>query len=93
MNDNEGLNEIDGFVENVLDDLIYEAAEDSHDGPLALGPVLIEMAARALTRMVLDHGLSPDETIKLATGRFATILHEQVKRLDARLPADLRLVE
>ncbi|TGD92634.1 hypothetical protein [Methylobacterium nonmethylotrophicum] len=93
MNDNEGLNETEGFVENVLDDLIYEAAEDSNDGPLAPGPVLIEMAARALARMVLHYDFSPDETIKLAAGRFATILHEQVERLDARLPADLRLVE
>jgi hypothetical protein len=47
------MSETEAFVENVLDDLLAEAALDSSDGPIEPRAVLFEIAARALARVVL----------------------------------------
>jgi hypothetical protein len=91
-NSNEGLNEAEILVENVLDDLLDEAEKDGPDGPLDPGALLVEMAARALSRAVLDHDMMPDEARDYMARRMTTILNEAVDRSTATMAPDLRVV-
>jgi hypothetical protein len=93
-NGNEPLNETEGLVENVLDDLIAEAAlDEGPDGPLEPRVVLIEMAARAMARAVLKHEIYPREVQRMALGRLSRILLEGLARAEARLPPRLSVVK
>jgi hypothetical protein len=93
-NGNEPLNETEGLVENVLDDLIAEAAlDEGSDGPLDPRVVLIEMAARAMARAVLKHEVYPREIERMALGRLSAILLEALARAEARLPPGLSVVK
>ena len=93
VNSNEGLNETEGLVENILDDLIAEAeSDDGPVGPLDPRPVLIEMAARALCRAVFDYGVMPELAESCTRSRMSFIMKEEIERSDAKLPPDVRLV-
>lgn len=93
-NGNEPLNETEGLVENILDDLIAEAAlDEGSDGPLDPRVVLIEMAARAMARAVLKHEVYPREVQQMALGRLSAILLEALARAEARLPPALSVVK
>jgi len=93
-NGNDPLNETEGLVENVLDDLIAEAAlDEGPDGPLDPRVVLIEMAARAMARAVLKHEVFPREVQRMALGRLSALLTEALERAEARLPPRLRVVD
>lgn len=91
-NGNERISETEAFVENVLDDLLAEAALDGADGPIKPRAVLIEMAARALARAVLGYRLLPEEATEMALGRASAIMLEAVERSCARLPPELRVI-
>jgi hypothetical protein len=82
-NGNKPLNETEGLVENVLDDLIAEAALDEG----------LEMAARAMARAVLKHEVFPREVQRMALGRLSALLTEALERAEARLPPRLRVVD
>jgi hypothetical protein len=85
---------MEGLVENVLDDLIAEAAlDEGPDGPLDPRVVLIEMAARAMARAVLKHEVYPREVQRMALGRLSRILLEALARAEARLPPQLSVVK
>jgi hypothetical protein len=93
-NGNEPLNETEGLVENVLDDLIAEAAlDEGPEEPLDPRVVLIEMAARAMARAVLNHEVYPQEVQKMTLGRLSALLTEALKRAQARLPPELSVVK
>lgn len=91
-NSNEGLSEAKGLAENLLDDLVAEAAEEGQNGPLEPQVLMIEMAARALARAVLDYGIMPNEASEMMQGRLSHILADEVARSRAKLPPDIRLV-
>lgn len=91
-NSNEGLSETEGFVESVLDDLVAEAAEEGTDGPLEPRTLMIEMAARALARVVLDYGVMPAQASEMMNGRLSHILMDEVERSRAKLPPNLSVV-
>ncbi|MHB2211440.1 hypothetical protein [Methylobacterium sp. CM6257] len=93
-NRNEPLNETESLVENILDDLIAEAAlDEGPDGPLDPRVVLIEMAARAMARAVLKHEVYPREVQRMTLGRLSALLTEALERTQARLPPELSVVK
>ena len=92
-NSNEGLNETEVLVENILDDLIAEAElDDGQVTPLDPRPVLIEMAARALCRAVFNYGVMPELADSCTRARMSCIMKEEIERSRAKLPPDIRLV-
>lgn len=93
-NGNEPLNEIEGLVENVLEGPIAEAAlHEGPDGPSDPRVVLIEMAARAMARAVLDYEPKPRAVEKMALERLSALLTEALERAQARLPPELCVVK
>ncbi|MGH1587866.1 hypothetical protein ACRBEV_05300 [Methylobacterium phyllosphaerae] len=92
-NGNKPLNETEGLVENILDHLMAEAAlDEGSDGPLDPRVMLIEMAARAMARTVLNHEVFPQEVQRMALGRLSAILLEALARAEAHLPPQPRVV-
>lgn len=92
-NGNELLSETAVLVENILDDLLAEVVLDGPNGPIDPSDALIEMAARAIARAVLDHGVPPSDAAALAQGRSMAIMMGAVELSSARVAPSLRLIK
>ena len=88
-NDNEELSENESFCENILEDLLAEAAEDN---PIDPCEALIELGARAMARAVLDYEVYPRDAASMTHARFMNIIKQAVDRLEADEPKHLRIV-
>ena len=88
-NDNEELSENASLCENILDDLLDEAAEDD---PIDPRVALIELGARAMARVVLDYEVYHRDAASMTHARFMNIIKQAVDRLEADEPKHLQIV-
>ena len=69
--EDDGLTEVDNFVANTIDDFLDEAKGDAEAGiePMEPGPALIELAAFALSEVVLRYSTEPKDVVALMQSR------------------------
>jgi hypothetical protein len=92
-NDNEAPTRLTNLVAVTIEDfLLY--AEDVEDGeePFLEAPALIELAAVAMSMVVLECEILPKDVFDMTMGRAATILNEAVERWEARNRPHLSIV-
>jgi hypothetical protein len=90
-NDNDPPTELTILVAATLDDFLAEAEEEG-DVPIPPAVGLVELAAVAISKVVLSQGVLPQEIFEMVLGRAATILSERVARWGARCRPPLRSV-
>jgi hypothetical protein len=79
------------LVEATLDDFLAEAEEEGEE-PIRPAVGLVELAAVAISRVVLRHSSEPQQILDMVVGRAATILYERVERRDVLRRPSLRVV-